>query len=75
MGYRGLIDPQGDLLGYLSGSTLYTLNDEPTGRIEGEYVVDLEGNRMWRVQGDAVYTLDGTAVGYFGEERSDEYDF
>lgn len=75
MGYRGLIDPKGELFAYRYGSTLYTLDDEVTGRIEGDYVLDLDGNRMWRVQGDGVYTMDGQAVGYFGEERPDEYDF
>ena len=75
MGYRGLIDPKGEQFGYLFGTTLYTLDDEATGRVDGGYVVDLQGNRMWRLEGDAIYTLDGATVGYLGEERPDEYDF
>lgn len=74
MGYRGLIDPKGEEFAYLYGNTLYTLEDEATGRLEGNFIVDMEGNRMWRVEGDAVYSLDGETVGYFGEERPDEVD-
>lgn len=75
MSYRGLIDPQGEVFAYLYGNTLYTLDDEVTGRIEGDFILDMEGNKMWRVEGDAVYTLDGSPVGYFGQERPDEYEF
>ena len=28
MGYRGLMDPEGELFAYLYGGTLYTLDDE-----------------------------------------------
>lgn len=76
MGYRGLMDKNGELFGYLYGGTLYTLDDEPTGRVEGDYIVDMEGNRIWRLHGDGVYTLeDFEPVGYFGEERPDDYEF
>lgn len=75
MGYRGLIDPSGEQFAYLYGATLYTLDDEATGRREGDFIVDMEGNRMWRIEGDAVYKMDGTPVGYLGEERPDEFDF
>lgn len=74
MAYRGLIDPKGEVFAYLYGRTLYTLDDEVTGRVEDNYIVDMEGNRMWRLDGDAVYTMDGEAVGYLGEERPDQYD-
>lgn len=71
---RALIDRKGEQFGYLIGSVLYTLDDEPTGRLEGEFVVDLAGNRVWRVVGDAVYALDGSeTIGFFGGEMSDEY--
>jgi hypothetical protein len=71
---RGLIDRKGEQFGYLIGNVLYTLDDEPTGRLEGNFVVDLAGNRVWRVVGDAVYSLDGSeTIGYFGSELSDEY--
>lgn len=76
MGYRGLIDPKGELFAYAYGNTLYTLEDEVTGRIEGDFIVDMEGNPMWRLHGDAVYDLErGEPIGYFGEERPDDYDF
>ena len=75
MAYRGLIDNSGEQFAYLYGTTLYTLDDEVTGRIEGDYIVDMEGNRMWRIQGDGVYTLEGhEPVGYLGEPRPDDYD-
>jgi hypothetical protein len=69
---RGLFDPNGEEFAYLRGTTLYTLEDEPTGRLEGEFIVDLEGNRVWRVEGDGVYSLDGTkSIGFFGSEKPD----
>ena len=71
---RGLIDRKGEQFGYLVGSVLYTLDDEPTGRLEGDFIVDLAGNRVWRVVGDAVYALDGSeTIGYLSSEISDEY--
>ena len=67
MHYRGLLDRKGELFAYLEGDTLYTLDGEITGRLEGGYIVDTAGNRVWLVQQDGVYTLDGSrAVGYFG---------
>ncbi|MFW6068243.1 MAG: hypothetical protein ACOC9E_01530 [Chloroflexota bacterium] len=75
MGYRGVMDPKGEPFAYLSGATLYTLDDEVTGRLEGNFIVDLDGNKVWRLDGDAIYTLDGSPVGYLGEERPDEYEF
>jgi hypothetical protein len=70
---RGLIDRKGEQFGYFSGNTLYTLDGEATGRIEGEYVVDMAGNVIWRIVGDAVYAVDGSeTVGYIGSELRDE---
>jgi hypothetical protein len=47
------------------------LDGDPTGRIEGEFIIDLVGNPMWRIVGDAVYTLDGSeTIGYIGSEIS-----
>ena len=68
---RGLIDNKGELFAILRGKDLYTLEGELTGRIEGNYVVDLAGRKVWRVVGDAVYRMDGSwPVGYFGQGRS-----
>ncbi|MFT5194716.1 MAG: hypothetical protein ACI9EW_002398 [Cellvibrionaceae bacterium] len=68
---RGLIDNKGELFAILRGLDLYTMDDELTGRIEGDYIVDLYGTRVWRVIGDGVYRMDGSwPVGYFGEGRS-----
>lgn len=73
---RGLIDRKGEQFAYLQGSTLYTLNGEPTGQLVGDFIEDLAGNRIWRVVGDAVYTLDGgETIGFFGARRDEKYDF
>lgn len=70
---RGLIDRKGEQFAYFVGSTLYTLDGEPAGRLEAEFIVDLAGIRMWRVVGDGVYALDGMeTIGYIGSEIPDE---
>lgn len=73
---RGLIDQKGEQFAYLQGSTLFTLDGEPTGRLRDNFIEDLAGNRIWRVVGDAVYTLDGNeTIGFLGGQRDDQYDF
>ena len=73
MTYRGLHDRKGEVFAYLSGNRLYTLDDEYTGRLEGDYIVDLAGKRIWRVYDDGVYSLDSLRpVGYFGEAMPDD---
>jgi hypothetical protein len=68
---RGLIDRKGEQFAYFDGNTLYTLQGEPTGRLQGDFVVDLGGNRMWRVVGDGVYSLDSQeTIGFIGSEVS-----
>ena len=70
---RGLIDRKGEQFAYFVGNTLYTLEDEPTGRLEKSFIVDLNGNRMWRIVGDGVYSLDGMeTIGYISSETPDE---
>ncbi len=70
---RGLVDRKGEQFAYFLGNTLYTLDDEPTGRVQGEYIVDLGGSRMWRVVGDGIYSLDGMeTIGYIGSERTED---
>ncbi|UCC53911.1 MAG: hypothetical protein JSV68_08045 [Anaerolineaceae bacterium] len=70
---RGLIDRKGEQFAYFVGDTLYTLEDEPTGRLQQNFIVDLSGNRMWRVIGDGVYSLDGMeTIGYISSEIPDE---
>ena len=72
---RGLVDRKGELFAYLRGASLFTIDGEETGRIEGNFIVDLAGKKIWRVVGDAVYTLkENEPVGFFGAERPDEYD-
>jgi hypothetical protein len=74
MSYQGLFDRKGEAFAYLSGNRLYTLDDEYTGRLEDDYIVDVAGNRIWRVYDDGVYSLDSMRpIGYFGEIRSDEF--
>ena len=70
---RGLIDRKGEQFAYLQGNVLYTLDGEPTGRREGEFIVDMAGKRMWRIVGDAVYSLDGMeSIGYFSSEKGED---
>ncbi len=71
---RGLIDRKGEQFAYLDGVVLYTLDGEPTGRLEGEFIVDLGGRQIWRVIGDGVYTPDGSeSIGYFSSDIPAEY--
>ena len=73
---RGLVSPKGEQFGYLIGNNLFTMDDEPSGRLEGEYIVDLAGNPVWRVVGDGVYSLNGMeTIGYLSTERPDDRDF
>lgn len=70
---RGLIDPKGELFAYLEGDVLYTLDGEPTGRLEKDHIVDMAGNPIWRVFGDGVYAMNGIdPIGYFGEKGPQE---
>ena len=72
---RGLIDRKGEQFAYLQGGTLFTLDGEATGRLRGEFIEDLVGNRVWRVVGDGVYTLDGSeTIGFFGDKRDEQFD-
>lgn len=65
MSYRGLIDRKGEPFAYLLGDVLYTLEDEPSGRIQGQFIVDKAGNPVWRIVGDGVYALNGMeTIGY-----------
>lgn len=66
---RGLFDKKGEQFAYLIGDTLYTLEDEPTGYRRGEFIVDLNGRRIWRIVGDGVYTLnESETIGFFGPD-------
>jgi hypothetical protein len=69
---RGLHDRRGELFAYLEGGQLYTLEGELTGRLEGDFIVDRAGNRVWRVYSDGVYSLDALRpIGYFSDETPD----
>ena len=70
---RGLIDRKGEQFGYVVGNVLYTMDDEPSGRLAGEYILDLAGKPVWRVVGDGVYALRGLeTIGYLTEERNED---
>ncbi len=70
---RGLVDRKGEQFAYLIGNTLYTMDDEPSGRLEGEFIVDLAGMPVWRVVGDGVYAVKGMeTIGYITNERPDD---
>lgn len=69
MQFRGLHDRKGELFAYLEGHLLYTLDGEVTGHLEGDFIVDTAGNRVWRVFNDGVYSLDSSkAIGYFSSK-------
>lgn len=71
---RGLIDRKGELFAYLEHDILYTLDGQRSGRIQGSFVIDLAGNRVWRIVGDGVYALDGNeTIGFLTAERHDRY--
>jgi len=73
MHYRGLHDRKGELFAYLKGNTLYTLEGEATGRLDGDFIVDVSGNRIWRVYVDGVYSLDDIeAIGYFSAQSPED---
>jgi len=72
---RGIVDRKGEQFAYLQGKKVYTLDGEPTGSVEGEFIIDLAGNRMWRLVGDGIYALDGSeTIGYLSSERPLELD-
>lgn len=73
---RGLVSPKGEQFGYVIGDTLYTMDDEPTGRLRGEFVVNMAGDPIWRLVGDGVYSLNGMeTIGYLTSERSEDYNY
>lgn len=73
---RGLISPKGEQFGYLIGNNLFTMDDEPSGRLEGDFIVDLAGNTVWRVVGDGVYSLNGMeTIGFLSAERPGDQDY
>jgi hypothetical protein len=68
---RSLTDKKGEQFGYLENNVLYDMEGVATGRLEGEFIVDTAGNRVWRVVGDGVYTLDSSeSIGFFGGEHT-----
>ena len=73
MSVRGVYDRKGELFAYLDGNRLLTLEGEVTGRIEGDYMVDLAGTRIWRIFDSGIYPLDEwVTIGYFGEAKSED---
>ena len=71
---RGLIDRKGEQFAYLIDNVLYTLDGEESGRLQKPFILDLAGNKVWRVVGDGIYSLDGNeTIGYLSTERRDDY--
>jgi hypothetical protein len=69
---RGLLDRKGELFAYLEGDVLYTLESEATGRLEAGFIIDMVGNKIWRIEGDAVYAIDsGEVIGYLSDSSPD----
>lgn len=72
---RGLMDVNGEQFAYLEAGTVYTLDGEPTGRLQGSYIVDLAGNKIWRKIGDGIYSVSGNeTIGYLTEEKPDDFE-
>lgn len=64
---RGIYDKKGEQFAYLQGNALFTLEGEATGYVRGEFIVDLAGNKRWRLVGDAIFTLDESeSIGFIG---------
>jgi hypothetical protein len=73
---QSVFDRRGEQFAYLVGGMLYTLMNQPTGRLEQGFIVDLEGNPVWRVVGDGIYALDGSeTIGYLGSSAPQELAF
>jgi hypothetical protein len=67
---RGLITPKGELFAYLHGDRLFTLDDEHTGYLRDNAIVDLAGSPIWRLRGDAVFNLDySETIGYLSTPK------
>ena len=67
---RGLISPKGEIFAYIQGSDLFTLDHEQSGRVEGEFIVNLAGSPVWRLIGDGVYSLDRQeTIGFLSTPR------
>lgn len=72
---RGVIDRKGEQFAYIEGDVLYTLDGDPSGHLREGYIVDLAGNRKWRLVGDAICTLDGSeTIGYMSDPRPSDYE-
>ena len=72
MSRRGVYDYKGELFAFLEGSTLFTMDGEITGSLEGDYILDTAGNRVWRVHDSGLYTLDEWVnIGYLGGSTGD----
>ena len=72
---RGIVCNKGELFAYMQGDQLYTLEGELSGRIDGNFMVDLAGKKIWHLRGDGIYNLDGfEPFGYIGTPHiEDEY--
>lgn len=67
---RVLISRKGEPFAFVRDHQLFTLDEALTGYLEGDYIVDLARQPIWRLVGDGVYSLDGMeTVGYLTEER------
>ena len=66
---RGVYDKKGEQFAYVIGNVLYTLEDQPTGTLQGEFILDLAGKKRWRLVGDAIFTLnESESIGFIGAE-------
>ncbi|MBE2221753.1 MAG: hypothetical protein IAF02_09445 [Anaerolineae bacterium] len=68
---RSLTDKKGEQFAYLENNVLYDMDGVATGSLEGDFIVDLVGNRVWRVIGDGVYTKDSAeSIGFLGGDHA-----
>lgn len=62
---RGIVDKKGEVFAFLEGDSVFTLDGEKSGRVAAGFIVDLAGNKVWRLVGDGVYSVDGNeSIGF-----------
>jgi hypothetical protein len=67
---RGIVDKKGEQFAYIENGVLFTVDGERSGTVTKDFILDLAGNKIWRVVGAGVYTLDGNqSIGFIMGEK------
>ena len=64
---RGMFNKDGELFGYLEGTTIFDLDDNQVGTIRDGVAYAQGGRAQWIIQDDGIFTLKGESIGYLGE--------